>query len=107
MINLRPYQNQSIESLRNGFRAGHKRQILAASTGAGKSVIMMSMIKAAIDKGSRALFICERRVLVDQFSAHLDSIGIDHGVFKAFHWSFRPHAKAKAASIQTLVRMDA
>ena len=107
MINLRPYQNQSIESLRNGFRAGHKRQILAASTGAGKSVIMMSMIKAAIDKGSRALFICERRVLVDQFSAHLDSIGIDHGVFMASHWRFRPHAKAQVASIQTLERMDA
>lgn len=100
------YQVKSIESLREGFKAGHKRQILCASTGAGKSVIMMLMIKAAIEKGSRALFICERRVLVDQFSNHLDSLDIDHGVFMAGHWRFRPHAKAQIASIQTLEKME-
>lgn len=107
MITLRPYQEQSIDSLRDGFRAGNKRQILAASTGAGKSIIMMDMIKCALEKGSRALFICERRVLVDQFSAHLDSMHIEHGVFMAGHWRFRPHAKAQVASIQTLERMEA
>lgn len=106
MLTLRPYQIESIESLRDGFRNGHIRQILSASTGSGKSVVMMSMIKSAIDKGSRALFVCERRVLVDQFSRHLDSMNIDHGVFMAGHWRYRPHANVQLASIQTLERME-
>lgn len=106
-IEIRGYQTASIQSLREGFRAGHKRQILAASTGAGKSIIMMLMIEAADKKGTRSLFICERRVLVEQFSEHLDSFGVEHGVFMANHWRFRPHAKVQVASIQTLERMDA
>jgi len=62
----RPYQVQSIESLRQGFRENHTRQVLAAPTGSGKSVIMLDMIKSSIAKGSRVCFICERRVLVEQ-----------------------------------------
>ena len=73
----RPYQVASIESLRRGFMDKHARQVLAAPTGAGKSVIMLDLIQSSIDKGSRVMFICERRILVDQFSAHLDRAGID------------------------------
>ncbi len=79
----RPYQIDSIESLRQGFRDQHTRQVLAAPTGSGKSVIMLDMIKKAIAKSSRIMFICERRILIDQFSKHLDSEGIDHGVMMA------------------------
>ena len=105
-IQLRPYQVDSIQSLRDGFKANHTRQVLCASTGAGKSVIMLSMIQTAIAKGSRILFIAERRVLVDQFSKHLDSAGIDHGVYMAGHWRNRPHCNVQVASAQTLERMQ-
>jgi len=106
MIEDRQYQQDAIESLRQGFRNGHRRQILSASTGAGKSVVMLQMIKAAQAKGSRIVFICERRVLVEQFSKHLDSAGIDHGVLMAKHWRFRPDAQVQVATAQTLERMD-
>ena len=33
MFELRPYQEGSIEGLRDGFRQGHNRQVLAAATG--------------------------------------------------------------------------
>ena len=105
-LQLRPYQSSSIESLRDGFRSNHTRQVLAAPTGAGKSRIMESMIRTALDKGSRIMFICERRILVEQFSKHLDAAGIDHGIFMAKHWRFRPHLKVQIASAQTLERMD-
>ena len=104
---LRPYQKESIDSLRAGFAAGHKRQILAASTGSGKSVVMMSMIQSAINKGSRVLFVCERRILVDQFSKHLDSMSIDHGIYMRGSWRYRPHCDVQLASIQTLEKMEA
>lgn len=106
MLNLRPYQNESISALRNGFKEGHKRQVLSASTGAGKSIMMMEMIRSSLLKEKRSLFICERRVLVDQFSRHLDSMNIDHGVYMSKHWRYRPHALVQLASIQTLEKMD-
>ena len=105
-IEERQYQQDAIESLRQGFRVGHRRQVLSASTGAGKSVIMLQMIKAAQDKGSKIVFICERRVLVEQFSKHLDAAGIDHGVLMAKHWRFRPDAQVQVATAQTLERME-
>jgi len=104
--NLRSYQSSSIEQLRDGFRSSHVRQVLSAPTGAGKSVIMLSMIQAAIEKNSRVLFICERRILVEQFSAHLQKASIEHGVLMAKHWRFRPQEKVQIASAQTLERME-
>jgi len=106
MIEDREYQTEAIESLRLGFREKHKRQVLAAPTGSGKSVIMLEMIKRAIEKGSRIAFICERRILVDQFSRHLDANGIDHGVLMSKHWRFRPYEKVQIASAQTLEKME-
>lgn len=105
-LQLRPYQALSVESLRTGFRSNHNRQVLAAPTGAGKSRIMESMIRSAMEKGSRIMFICERRILVDQFSAHLDRAGIDHGVLMAGHWRFRPDRQVQVASAQTIERME-
>jgi superfamily II DNA or RNA helicase len=105
-IEDREYQNNAIEGLRQGFREGHKRQVLSASTGAGKSIIMLQMIKAAKDKGSKIVFICERRVLVEQFSKHLDAHGIEHGVLMAKHWRYRPDAQVQVATAQTLERME-
>ena len=102
----RHYQVSSIESLRQGFREHHIRQVLCAPTGGGKSVIMMDMIKAAIAKGSRILFICERRILVEQFSRHLDSMRIDHGIMMAKHWRFKPQELVQIATAQTLEKME-
>lgn len=103
---LRPYQEASIESLREGFRKNHTRQVLSASTGAGKSIVMLTMIRSAMEKGKRVMFLCERRVLVNQFSTHLDRAGIDHGVLMANHFRFRPDKLVQVASAQTLERME-
>lgn len=103
---LRPYQDASIEKLRDNIRNNHVRQILVAATGSGKSVIMKSMIKTATEKKSRVMFICERRILVEQFSKHLDAIGVDHGIIMAQSWRWRPEALVQVASVQTLERMD-
>jgi len=102
---LRPYQSDSIESLREGFKQGHKRQVLAASTGAGKSLMSLSILDSARKKGSKVMFVCDRRVLVDQFSRHLDKHGIDHGCYMAGHWRHRPYESVQVASIQTIERM--
>ena len=103
---LRPYQINSIESLREGFRQQHKRQVLAASTGAGKSLMALHLIQQVVEKGKRAIFLCDRRVLVEQFSKHLDAHGINHGILMSSHWRWRPYEQVQIASIQTLEKMD-
>ena len=102
----RPYQTTSIERLRLGFVDGHYHQVLSAATGAGKSIIMLMMISLVQAKGKRILFICERKILVEQFSAHLEKAGIDHGVLMSKHWRFRPDQRVQVASAQTLEKYE-
>lgn len=106
MLILRDYQSKSQDALRQGIRDGHVRQVLCASTGAGKSIIMLSMIQQAIAKGSKVLFLCERRILVKQFSEHLLRHNIDHGIIMAGTWRHRPDELVQVASMQTIERME-
>jgi len=87
-MELRDYQIESIQGLRDGFRLGG-RQVLCAPTGAGKSVIALEMIRLAMAKKSKVWFMVERRVLANQFSAHLAAAEIPHGVKMAKHWRIK------------------
>jgi DNA repair protein RadD len=101
-IRLRPYQEAAIEGLRDGIRAGRKRQILCAGTGAGKTLTAASLIDAARNKGSYALFIVDRVSLVDQTSAVFDEYGIPHGVVQGQHPRWAPFEHVQVCSAQTL-----
>lgn len=101
-IDLRGYQDLSIGGLRAGFRARHKRQILVAPTGAGKTVIGAKTVQDAYAKGTRVIFGVDRVSIVDQTSAMFDKYGIPHGVIQANHWRARPHERIQVATWQTL-----
>lgn len=101
-INLRPYQADAIEDLRNGIRQGLKRQILCAGTGAGKTVMAASLLKEADRKGSYALFLVDRVALVEQSSATFDDYGVPHGVVQGMHPRWQPYDNVQVCSIQTL-----
>ena len=101
---LRDYQIECVERLRDGVRAGHRKQVLMAPTGAGKTEIASYMLAEARAKLSRCLFIVDRVNLVDQTSERLDSYGIPHGVIQAGHWRTRLHERIQVCSAQTLER---
>lgn len=103
-ITLRPYQDETIGELRNGVRAGKRRQILCAPTGAGKTVMAASLLKQADQKGAYALFMVDRVALVDQTSATLDEYGIRHGIIQGINSRYAPHENVQVCSIQTLAR---
>lgn len=103
-VELRDYQEESVQRLRDGIRAGHQRQVLMAPTGAGKTEIACHMLENAHQKNARALFIVDRVVLVDQTSERLDRYGINHGVIQAGHWRFRTHLPIQVCSAQTIER---
>lgn len=99
---LRDYQKESVQGLRDGMKAGHKHQVLAAPTGAGKTIIASYLVKKAKEKGTRIAFIVDRVNLIDQTSAVLDTYGIPHGVIQAKHWRWRPSELIQICSAQTI-----
>lgn len=106
MIELRNYQHNAIENLRASIgNRGHKRVLLQAATGAGKTVIACEMIRRATMKNKSVLFIAHRKEIINQTSHKLDAFGIAHGVIMASHQRKNNHA-VQVASIQTLTRRN-
>jgi len=103
-IELWDFQKESIDALRQNIRAGCKNQILSAATGSGKTVIAAHLLEECSNKMKRAIFVVDRKSLVDQTSAVLDTYGIAHGVIQAQHWRWRPYERIQIASAQTLER---
>jgi len=57
----------------------------------------------AIQRGKRALFVCDRTTLINQTSETADRYGMtDHGIIQAKHWRRNSSAPFQIASVQTL-----
>ena len=65
---LREHQMHVIEELREGFRKGHRTQLLYAPTGFGKTEVAIYLMKATREKFKRAAMVLDRLVLVDEIS---------------------------------------
>lgn len=103
-INLRPYQVDSEERLRDGIRNGCRRQILVAPTAFGKTETSAHIIQQSQEKGASAWFIVDRVSLIDQTSERFAQYGIDHGVIQADHPLTASWKPIQIASAQTLAR---
>src|SRR5512137_1716233 len=101
-LQLREYQDASLNALRQGFASGHKSQMLYAPTGAGKTEMAIALLEATKKKGNRAAMILDRIILCDQTSQRLEKYSIDHGVLQSGHWRYRPYENIQVCSAQTL-----
>ena len=79
-LQLYPHQAAGIEDTRSAARAGHKRQILCAPTGSGKTECAIYLIDEARKRGSRVAFIVDSIPLVRQTHNRLSLYGIPHGI---------------------------
>jgi superfamily II DNA or RNA helicase len=99
----RDFQVSAHEKLRDGSRKGHKRQLLVAPTGSGKTFLGLRVIHQSLLKGRRAVFVCDRTALIDQTSARADAYGLGaHGIVQANHWRRDNSMPFQIASIQTI-----
>jgi DNA repair protein RadD len=103
---LRDHQMRTVEALREGFKKGNRSQILYAPTGFGKTEVAIYLMKATAENYKRAVMLMDRIVLVDQTSARLSKYGLEHGVYQADHWRYRPMERLQVCSAQTLERRD-
>lgn len=103
----RPFQLDAHAQLRQGFRSGHKNQLIMAPTGAGKTYLGLRICNEAMQKGKRAVFLCDRTTLINQTSAAADEYGLrEHGVIQANHWRRQPEQLLQIASAQTIAKRE-
>jgi DNA repair protein RadD len=99
---LRAYQTDTIERIDHEVAVGHRRVLVVAPTGSGKTVIFAELIRRAVDRGERVLVLAHRRELLTQTCAKLAAAGVmDHAILAAT-FPVRPEAPVQVASVQTL-----
>ena len=106
LTTLRPHQQEAIDAVRDAYRDGHRRIVLQAPTGAGKTLMAVAMIHAALKKGAtKIIFTVPAISLVDQTVAALRREGIDEvGVMQADHELTNWDMPVQVCSVQTLMR---
>lgn len=106
MLRLREYQVRGIEQASKRIASGVRRLCLVLPTGGGKTVVASEIIRRAVARGRRVLFLAHRRELLDQTINKLGDAGVhDVGlVLAGERHRYRPHAPVQVASVQTLVR---
>jgi len=102
-MQLRPYQTEAIEQVRERLRRGARRCLIVLPTGGGKTVVAADIIRSATERGSRTLFLAHRRELIQQTADKLRRFGVQHGIIMAGERQALQHA-VQVASIQTLAR---
>lgn len=93
-VELRDYQEVLIGEAR-GALSKHKRVLIQAPTGAGKTVLASFIMKNVAQRRQRGFFICHRRELIDQTSATFTKFGVEH----SFIASGYPHDATQLVQI--------
>lgn len=101
-MELRPYQIQAINDLRDSAaRYGYKKLLLQAATGAGKTIIASSIMGYCKENNNPVLFFAHTREIVKQTRDKLKALGLDCGIMMA--GEIQDHEELiQVASIQTL-----
>ena len=102
MLELRTHQQEVVDQLSQGFKDGHRCQLLYAPTGFGKTEVAMSVMKEVSQNYKKTAMVLDRIVLVEQTSLRLGKYKISHGVMQAQHWRYRPDERIQICSAQTL-----
>ena len=103
-MNLRPYQQNAIDKLRAAFGQGHKRVILCAPTGAGKTVMFSAIAQGAMQKGKRVMIITDRGELLWQAGGALNNLAIVPELITAETTRLNSSQRIFVAMIETIYR---
>lgn len=101
MIQERQYQTEVRKQLYRLFNKGVKKVLIVAPTGSGKTVVSTQIIKDAVLKNRKVLFLIHRDILAEQTAKTLEIEGLNAS-FIMGNKSYDPSALIQIASVQTL-----
>jgi DNA repair protein RadD len=104
---LRDYQQRALDMLRALLGHGHRRPVLQLPTGAGKTRIAVEIVRGALTKQHRAIFVVPRISLIEQTVKAFEREGIGGiGVIQGQNFRTDGSQPVQIASAQTLVRRE-
>lgn len=105
LFDLKPLQQTALDMLRSSLSTKHKRPIIQAATGFGKTVLAAHIVTGALAKRKRVAFVVPLLTLIDQTFERFVENAIDPGeigVFQGNHPWRRPSAPVQICSVQTI-----
>lgn len=106
-MQLRAYQKDAIDRCRSEFKAGRKRVVLVIPTGGGKTLIGSEVVRLAVARKHRVLWLAHRTELIEQAAVALHRRGIHAGAIAASAAApIDRTAPVQVASVQTLLARD-
>lgn len=103
MIQLRPYQLEGIECLSKGWKE-NKRQVLALTTGGGKTVVFTDIAKRTIERGKKVLILTHREELFKQANKTFGAIGLEPELIHAKAKQIDSQKQLYIAMVETIAR---
>lgn len=101
IMSLRQYQIDLIEQIRYGLRE-HRRILAVLPTGAGKTHTFCTIAQLSTQRNNNVLILVHRSELLQQTSARLTVMGVEHGIIAPKHPT--KHAQVQLASINSAAR---
>jgi len=102
-MKLREYQNKAIKDIQATFLQGHKKIVLQAPTGSGKTVMFTFMLKTASGKNWNCLLLTDRIELLQQANGTFDNVGVNYKNITA-ETKVIPDSKVLVAMVETMKR---
>ena len=104
-MELRKYQQESINSIKEEWNNGRKRTLLVLPTGCGKTVVFTKLAEEMVKQGKRVLILAHRTELLEQASDKLFKItGLKTALEKADSTAIGSWCRVSVGSVQTLQR---
>jgi len=104
-MELRPYQNEAVDSVLRAWDEGHRKTLLVLPTGCGKTVVFSKVVQKQVEKGHRALILAHRGELLEQAADKLmQTCGLPSVLEKAECSSVGSGVPVTVGSVQTLCR---
>lgn len=101
-MELRPYQIELKNDVRDCFQRGEKSVILCSPTGSGKTVTFADICRNSVDNGFRVMIVVDRKELIDQSVAKLNDYGLKSEIITGGKKWINYSSRCYVATVQTL-----
>ena len=103
-MELRPYQKEAIEAVRNEWNMGRDKTLLVLPTGTGKTICFAETLMQQVKQGDRCLVLAHRGELLNQARDKIKQVtGLNCAFEKADQTALGSYLSITVGSVQTLM----